>query len=178
VIFLIVVYFKATCFDLGLPANLRELTHDVFVGLVAGLAALAPVLIIQGQLLRALQMPETESHNPLIKALVSGGPSFGVLLLASVATVVIAPVCEELTFRLLLQGWLEKWEARRLGLGARDLSQPSSALLCSHPHELICVRTWACDTRSTPSDRLFRQLIRLDPQIDADIARSERGRGQ
>jgi membrane protease YdiL (CAAX protease family) len=36
-------------------------------------------------------------------------------VLATIMAVVVAPIGEEITFRLLLQGWLEKWEDRRLG---------------------------------------------------------------
>jgi membrane protease YdiL (CAAX protease family) len=36
-------------------------------------------------------------------------------VLAFAAAVVVAPLCEELMFRLVLQGWLEKWEDRELG---------------------------------------------------------------
>jgi membrane protease YdiL (CAAX protease family) len=43
------------------------------------------------------------------------GPDFLVLALATVMAVVVAPVAEEITFRLLLQGWLEKQEDRSLG---------------------------------------------------------------
>jgi membrane protease YdiL (CAAX protease family) len=35
--------------------------------------------------------------------------------MASLAAVVVAPICEEIAFRLLLQGWLEKLEDQWLG---------------------------------------------------------------
>jgi len=115
VLFFVAVYFNATRRDLGLSSNPREFAHDVMIGLVAGLAALAPVRLIQGLLLYCLGTPEMQSGHPLVQMLVDGEPNLIVMLLAAFAVVVVAPVCEEITFRLLLQGWLEKWEAERLG---------------------------------------------------------------
>ena len=39
-----------------------------------------------------------------------GEPDGWLFLLFTVAAVVFAPICEEIIFRLLLQGWLEKYE--------------------------------------------------------------------
>lgn len=110
----IAIYFGATRCDLGLPTSRRELAHDVFVGCVAGIAALLPTRIIQGVLLYWMGKPETESGHQLIKVLMVNAPSVGTMLLATMATVVVAPICEEIVFRLLLQGWLEKWETERV----------------------------------------------------------------
>ncbi len=61
-----------------------------------------------------LLFPQDESSgHPLVKMVMSGPPSVGIMLLAGLAAVVIAPICEEITFRLLLQGWIEKWEDTR-----------------------------------------------------------------
>ena len=48
-----------------------------------------------------------------------------VLILASIAAVVVAPICEELVFRLLLQGWLEKWEDKRLSWRTPEILESS-----------------------------------------------------
>jgi membrane protease YdiL (CAAX protease family) len=88
------------------------------VGVVVGIASLAPIRIIQGVLLLLWGTPEMESGHPLVKMLTDGTPSVFVMLVASFAAVVVAPVCEEISFRLLLQGWLEKWESVRLGIWA------------------------------------------------------------
>lgn len=116
----IAVYFRASRRDLGLPGNPRELAHDVFIGGVVGIASLAPIRIIQGLLLTLWGAPEMESGHPLVKMLTDGPPSALVMLLASFTAVVVAPVCEEISFRLLLQGWLEKWEAVKLGIWAES----------------------------------------------------------
>jgi membrane protease YdiL (CAAX protease family) len=123
-LFLIAVYFKATPRDLGLPANRQEFKHDVLIGVVAAVAAIAPVRCIQGLLLYLLGMPEMQSGHPLVKMVKTGEPNILVLILASLLAVVVAPICEEITFRLLLQGWLEKWEAKKLGV---DDCKPASS---------------------------------------------------
>lgn len=112
------IYFRASRPDLGLPANASEFAHDVLIGSVVGVAALAPIRLIQGMLLILWGSPEMESGHPLVKMLTDGKPSVIVMLVASFAAVVVAPICEEISFRLLLQGWLEKWEAVRLGIWA------------------------------------------------------------
>jgi membrane protease YdiL (CAAX protease family) len=101
----------ATREDLGLPKDGRQLARDVGIGILAWLAALAPVY--GAQFLMISFMGPTEGH-PLIK-IVQENASPLLYILAFAAAVVVAPVCEELLFRLLLQGWLEKWEDRRLG---------------------------------------------------------------
>ena len=112
---LVALYFKASRVDLGLPSNRQEFFGDVVIGLLVGVAALAPVQIVQILALVAAGETEMQSGHPLVKMLTEGGPDVGVLILASFAAVVIAPICEEVTFRLLLQGWLEKWEANAVG---------------------------------------------------------------
>ena len=49
-------------------------------------------------------------------------PSPTLFALAFAAAVVVAPFCEELLFRLVLQGWLEKWEDWRLGWRKRAIN--------------------------------------------------------
>jgi membrane protease YdiL (CAAX protease family) len=122
VLFLIAVYFSATPPDLGFPANLGELSHDALIGVVAGLAALAPIHMLQLLLAYLTRMNEGSGH-PLVKLLVDGKPDLIVMLLAAFAVVVVAPVCEEITFRLLLQGWLEKWEVQQLGWRDKPLPE-------------------------------------------------------
>jgi membrane protease YdiL (CAAX protease family) len=112
----IAVFFKADRRDLGLPNTSHELASDTATGIIACLAAFAPVFIVQIVLQRFFKMPETESGHPLIKMLQQDGdPSVTILLLATITAVIVAPLCEEITFRLLLQGWLERWEAEAVG---------------------------------------------------------------
>lgn len=100
--------------DLGLPASFRVFGRDIAIGAVACLASLAPVLIVQTVLKLVFFLNDKSSGHPLIKMMMSGEPDFGLLALAGLFAVVVAPVCEEITFRLLLQGWLEKLEDARV----------------------------------------------------------------
>jgi membrane protease YdiL (CAAX protease family) len=57
----------------------------------------------------AIQVPATE--NPVL-LLLRRSPTWGTLLLCGVAAVIVAPIVEEVLFRLVLQGWLEAVERR------------------------------------------------------------------
>lgn len=112
----VIIVSRASRADLGLPGSLAQFGNDVWIGVVAWLAALMPVYGMQVVLV-TLTGP-AEGH-PLIK-IIQGHPNPALYGLAFAAAVVAAPVCEELLFRLLLQGWLEKWEDRRLGWGSAE----------------------------------------------------------
>ena len=101
----------ATRSDLGLPKDGHQLVGDVRIGILAWLAALAPVYGVQVLMINLVG--PTDGH-PLIK-IVREHTSPLLFMLAFTAAVVVAPICEELLFRLLLQGWLEKWEDRKRG---------------------------------------------------------------
>jgi membrane protease YdiL (CAAX protease family) len=115
---------KARWCDLGFPQNANQLSRDVFIGAVACLAALAPVHLTQIVLLHLLFPGQEMSGNPLIKMATSGPPSVTVMVLTGLMAVVVAPICEEITFRLLLQGWLEKWEDKRLNWRTEPAATP------------------------------------------------------
>ena len=100
----------ATQRDCGLPEFADEFGRDVKIGVVTWLAALLPVYTVQGLL--ATTVGEESSH-PLIK-MVERDPSGPLLFVAFISAVMVAPICEECAFRLLLQGWLEKLEERWL----------------------------------------------------------------
>jgi membrane protease YdiL (CAAX protease family) len=118
---IMVAYFRPTRCDLGLPPNRHELAQDVSIGVITALAAVAPVFLIQYLLMEWLEM---ESGHELVKMLRETEAKPLVFALAAVAAVVGAPICEEITFRLLLQGWLEKWEAEALGLPTSRAPSP------------------------------------------------------
>ena len=123
VLVLVAVIYRPTLRDLGLPVYADELVRDVRIGIVACLAAIAPVYGVQRLMLYVFG----PSEHPLVKMVTGGEPNVGLLFLASIAAVVIAPVSEEVFFRLLLQGWLEKWEDRR----SRWHGEPLPALVAS-----------------------------------------------
>ncbi|MEX2091313.1 MAG: CPBP family intramembrane glutamic endopeptidase [Pirellulales bacterium] len=107
----VIAVSHATRADLGLPKSVRELVRDIWIGIVAWLAALAPVYGMQYALLSVFGPAK---GHPLIK-IVQEQADPTLFALAFAAAVVVAPICEELMFRLLLQGWLEKWEDFQLG---------------------------------------------------------------
>lgn len=111
--------------DLGWPEYVHELVRDLQIGAVAFLAAIAPVfgtLILVRSLEGSIFEP---SHHPLVES-VTRTSNIEVLILASVSAVVFAPIFEEFVFRVLLQGWLEKWEDTLLGW--RQAKAPTIAL--------------------------------------------------
>jgi membrane protease YdiL (CAAX protease family) len=116
----IAAFSGATASDLGLPTGVRQLGRGVAIGLVAWLAALLPVQGVQAMLFTWLR---TQSQHPLVQ-LVIEEPSPVLLATAFVAAVVVASICEEIIFRLMLQGWLEKWEDVQLGW--RPAAQPDA----------------------------------------------------
>ena len=102
---------RATPGDLRLPRSVKEAVRDVVIGIVACFAALLPVRIIQLFLLWLMGQENDLSQHQLIEMLMGGeGVDVRVMLLACASAVVVAPICEEVSFRLLFQGWLEKWE--------------------------------------------------------------------
>jgi membrane protease YdiL (CAAX protease family) len=119
----IALFTKATPRDLGLPANGRQLVRDVCIGAAACLAALAPVILLQVGLMHLLFRDHNSGH-PLIKMLTEAPPTPEVFFLSAVFAVVVAPICEEITFRLLLQGWLERWEDEQLGWRRKVICEP------------------------------------------------------
>lgn len=109
------VIYRATRSDLGLPAGPRDAFQDAWIGIVAATAAFLPVMSVNLLFRQALQ-PETQ--HPFIEQIL-GHPSLAIWSAVTVSAVVAAPWFEETVFRLILQGWLEKWE-RRTVLGRLD----------------------------------------------------------
>lgn len=114
----IAILSGANATDLGLPADARQWRRGVAIGLVAWLASLLPVQGTQALLFSWLHTP---TQHPLVRMVIEK-PNPALMAAAFVAAVVVAPICEEITFRLLLQGWLEKWEDGQLGW--RTVAQP------------------------------------------------------
>ena len=123
-LFVIALFTKPTLRDFGLPASMIQCGRDVCVGAAGCLAALAPVHMTQVALMSVFSSEEMKSGHPLIKMVMDAPPNPWILVLAGVAVVVVAPICEEITFRLLLQGWLERWEDARLGWRTQVLESP------------------------------------------------------
>jgi membrane protease YdiL (CAAX protease family) len=100
--------FHADAHDLGLPTSGAELRRDAKLGAIAYLASLFPVYAIQLTLVTAL---ENTDRHPIVVQL-EADRSLGMMLAAALGAVVGAPLFEETSFRLVLQGWLEKFDPR------------------------------------------------------------------
>jgi membrane protease YdiL (CAAX protease family) len=106
-----VILSEATLTDLGFPKNAAELARDIRIGVIAWLACIAPVYATQIAL--TMIFGPTEGH--LLLNVVQEKPDMITFLVAFVVAVVLAPICEEPLFRMLLQGSLEKLEDRLTG---------------------------------------------------------------
>lgn len=101
----------ADAYDLGLPIDSRQLLQDIGIGCVACLAAMLPIYMVQRGLVDWFH-PETE--HPLIEQL-RDNHSLGIYFVSFLLAVLAAPLSEEVFFRLLFQGWLERWEDTQIG---------------------------------------------------------------
>lgn len=78
-----------------------QFLQDAKVGLLAFCALCVPVVLIQ-----ILASKLTPYEHPLIDMMIKD-PQWSVLVPVLISAVLIAPVTEEFSFRLVLQGWLE-----------------------------------------------------------------------
>jgi membrane protease YdiL (CAAX protease family) len=127
ILFVVVVSFilrdfvGADIHDLGLPENRDQFAADVSLGAFACLAAMLPIYMLQ-ILLTLLLQPKSE--HPMVEELQQAHTP--AMMLGGVFMVVVAaPLYEEFTFRLLLQGWLEKWEDEHIGYSGTMRTQPA-----------------------------------------------------
>lgn len=119
----IAIASRATWHDLGLPIYADEFARDVVVGVVACFAAIPAV---HGVLALVEFIFPRSTHHPLVETVLREANP-GILALASVSAVIVAPICEEITFRLLLQGWLEKCEHARIRRQVETKEEPVAA---------------------------------------------------
>ncbi len=90
--------------DFGLPTSVKQIGKDAGLGLMTFAAALLPVYAVQFLLVSLLGAPT--SHQVLEDLM--NDPSGTMLMVAALMAVVVAPLFEEFSFRIMLQGWLEK----------------------------------------------------------------------
>ncbi len=109
-----------TTSDLGLPQSMPQLWSDVRLGMLAAVAALLPVLVAVNV---AAWLFGDPSH-PLIDQM-KEHPHISIFAMAAFSAVVVAPLVEEVLFRLLLQGGLEKWEDVTAGLLPLEVLLPA-----------------------------------------------------
>jgi len=123
VLLLLLVWFSgATAKDFGL--DFSKFSHDIRLGLLAFLAVCVPTYGLQ---LVMTQLVKEASH-PVTDAIAE--TSSGVVVLATIVlAVLVAPLVEELLFRVLLQGWLESIVVRRATPDPARLPAPLSSAL-------------------------------------------------
>jgi membrane protease YdiL (CAAX protease family) len=124
-LFIVAMFCNASARDLGLASSNRQRLRDVSIGAAACLASLAPVFFTQFAMMYFFFPEKMQSGQPLVKQLMAN-PDPTMLIVGGVATVIMAPICEEITFRLLFQGWLERWEDERLGWRTPTSETPPS----------------------------------------------------
>jgi membrane protease YdiL (CAAX protease family) len=132
-LFVVATFSNASVRDIGVASNNRQRLRDVSIGAAACLTALAPVFYTHFATMYLFFPEKMQSGQPLINQLMAH-PDPTMLVVAAVATVIIAPICEEITFRLLFQGWLERWEDDRLGWRTPPTQTPLSA---GEPQSLV-----------------------------------------
>lgn len=101
---LLILAFGATRADLGLPASWSQFVGDVKIGAAAWAASLVPIYAVL-IVLNVIFEPTTQ--HPIVERLLENH-SFGMMAAAAFSAIVAAPLYEEVAFRLVLQGWLER----------------------------------------------------------------------
>lgn len=110
VVVIVVVYYRAGSEDFGLPPSARELLRDIGLGTGVGLAGIVPVYAIQ---IVAIGVLGIDASHPILDRLQSDLHPM-VVAAGVLAAMVVAPVFEEIVYRALLQGALERWEDRAI----------------------------------------------------------------
>lgn len=148
--------------DYGWPESAEQIALDVVRGVVACMAALLPVLILN---IILFNIVETQQQHPMIEQFQKGSTPL-MFFAGAFAAVVSAPIFEEFAFRVLLQGWLEKLEDESLDYlaterepveeikpGPHDLSQVPEELLIEPPRVGV-----ELDSRGRPLRGWWRAL--------------------
>ncbi|HEY5314688.1 MAG TPA: CPBP family intramembrane glutamic endopeptidase [Pirellulales bacterium] len=99
---------RAAWADLGLP--LTRLFSDLRAGAIGFIAASVPVQLLN-VVLNLVLSENWKGEHPIVTFLSETSELSGVLI-ATGAAVAVAPLVEELLFRVVLQGWLEAHEPR------------------------------------------------------------------
>jgi membrane protease YdiL (CAAX protease family) len=129
--FFIHVSTRATARDMGFPTSFRQFVDDICLGIIGFAASLLPIYVIHFALHMAVS-PEEE--HPVIEEL-QQSPTTGMLLAGLLTVAVAAPLFEEFTFRLLFQGWLEKWEDEQVGYTGSQPTSPVSLAEAEEPSD-------------------------------------------
>ena len=108
---------------------------DIELGVRWFMMLIVPVILIQ--LVLSFWFP---SHHPLVEMLQESG-DLSLLPVAAFAAVISAPIFEEILFRLLLQGWMEKLQISRVrtALGLSTNTERNAVLLGGEINDNVTV---------------------------------------
>jgi membrane protease YdiL (CAAX protease family) len=168
VIPLIALRTAATARDLGFAA--RETLSDLKLG-VAGFVMLAPpVYAIQGVLVYFWQ----PSKHPLME-MFKTSPDASFFTVLFIAAAVVAPIFEELIFRVLLQGFLEKafvfrGRARELLLGGTWPAEQFAAMPVAATESSIAAPVYSSGVPLPDINPFTPSAIVTEPPALADFA--------
>jgi membrane protease YdiL (CAAX protease family) len=110
--------------DMGICLN--GWMHQAALG-IGAMLFVAPI-IYAVQLVVLLIWPADPTNDHPVKKMLEEQFTAGVVYLAIVSAVVLAPLLEELMFRAILQGWLSAWLERHRNARSRRTLKPSVAL--------------------------------------------------
>jgi membrane protease YdiL (CAAX protease family) len=91
---------------------------------VAATLFIAPITYMVQFAVLKIWPPDPSTDHPL-KTMLEEQFTVGVVYLAIVSAVVLAPLLEELIFRSIVQGWLSAWFIRRRSARTRPASEPA-----------------------------------------------------
>ncbi len=131
-----------------------QLREDVVLGARAFCVLIPIVFAIQATLVLVFQWP---SKHPLIESL-KEAPSLSLFAASFIAAVIMAPIAEEWSFRVLLQGWLEK-------VASRQFSWEQLLLGGSASHEAALVEPLEEDNSDSAATPRSSERLRDNPYL-------------
>ncbi len=152
---LLVSLCRARLEDLGLPRSLREWGSDTGLGLLLGFALIVPIYILQ---VLSVGLLGVDASHPILNR-IEQGPDMLVIVGALLAAMIVAPIFEEIVFRLLLIGALERWEDETI-----DWPYSEPAGRWSAPS--FAIGDEAAPPLGLPSSRDFESPLASTPDVD------------
>jgi membrane protease YdiL (CAAX protease family) len=113
----------------SLPSMTRRTwTADLRLGLAAFVLIVPPVLLVKVGVSRLINTSPLDEAHPLIQRIRAEPGQWTVFAVVGLSAVVAAPLYEELLFRLVIQGFLQRLDAWRVRHNARrsDRTSPST----------------------------------------------------
>ena len=151
--------------DFGMPESAGQFLADIVRGISLCIAMLIPVYAVQMTVIWVLGLP---SGHPTIESLMEE-PSIEKLLGAIILAGIVAPLFEEFTFRVLLQGWLERLAGPASRSAASFWPIIVSSLLFAITHQGQGAAPAPLFVLALGLGYLYRQTHRLTPCVAAHM---------